>query len=972
MANNNIPYMTIPPPPLPEFYLPRKETPSTPSTDGGAEVEYSIRYERRSEVAQGTAMPGDGMDERLNFAHSRITEASLPQSVKSGSDVPPLAIYHICRVCLRPRSARYHQEHPIPEDGLPPPPGICRRCRVTPAEETRKVTQIVEEHDSNDIQLGIRAFIPDGAYYSNQEMREKRAEYLLRNAEWQEVEPPPRHAAVKDTREHSYKHTRVNVAPPPSSVDDQPETQQKEYIYRHVHVALPPPPPPQTQPVQPKHTEYVHRHIHVGVPPPPVTTLPKLKKGSDFTAQDVIDSAARKSTKSKVKTKEVDNQYGPWAGLPPPPPMVSAGAQETTTRINVHETATRERKASITSNQKATSQHSSAHKTVPSEAEIRRLARDEVVRYRQAERKLEAHSDPYAHGKMVPMERVPVERRIETVRDVVEEKPWARPREPSRRDSGVAIKEHVRAREHKQEKQEVVVVRESRQESRNFDTRQQRAASPSPPSSASSAKDAGPRRPVERPVRRSEAVSEVQGVALDSSGRQVGPRFGIRKIDVPGRKHDIVEFSEHWDEDEKATETRYVPVRKDDHWATELAQDFDRVARAPSYVEKPESMVSKWTSQDYWNEEETAKTAITQSTRKSSLKVGKPSNGQQDERGRPAPPKDGPQTTIREEQTVSYERHPKGPDRRTVASEVSSRQQDLPYPREDEMPISMPSPTSHMSNLDGSRPRQTAPRDGDKEWIYVRRTVQPADRPWDENVFDDDQRSDLDFKETTERFTHRKAPQDDSKTITPPSKRRTSDVSSRVRFSSKLDVSPTPPDSDASSSEFRRSGLMKHHHDGPVSNTRSVAAIEQADRGRSRSRTANRREQGYYYERDTIRTREREYHEADRDRTPKPSDRGRRRSGTDETATGLSTMPSGIRPLARAFSESPSREALRDAARRQKLQQKPDSNGPYTVEHNRSDSVEAFDGSTVTISSRGSVERERRVPRRDGGRGGRR
>lgn len=43
----------------------------------------------------------------------------------------PLAIYHICRICVRPRSEKYHIEHPIPSDGNPPPPGICRRCRVT-------------------------------------------------------------------------------------------------------------------------------------------------------------------------------------------------------------------------------------------------------------------------------------------------------------------------------------------------------------------------------------------------------------------------------------------------------------------------------------------------------------------------------------------------------------------------------------------------------------------------------------------------------------------------------------------------------------------------------------------------------------------------------------------------------------------------------------------------------------------------
>lgn len=913
MANNNVPYMTIPPPPLPDVYWPRNATSFTPGTDDGAEVEYSIRYERRSELSRGSAIPCDGTDERLSHAHIRTREEPLPGSTKSGSGVPSLAIYHICRICLRPRSARYHQEHPIPEDGLPPPPGICRRCRVAPAEETRKVTHIVEEHDSNDIKLGIRAFVPDEDYYSNQEMREKRAAYLLRHAEWQEIEPPRRNVREEDSRDHSYKHIRVNEPSSPSSMDDATETEQKGYIYRHLHVAAPPPPPPvATQPASPKRKEYIHRHIHVGVPPPPVIMAPSSKSTTcpGTAAQEVSDAPAKTSTKGKVRPEEVTVQYRQWPGLPPPPPMSTTGVRDATTKVNP---AMDEQVAWTTSSQTAARQHSRSHRSVPSETEIRRLARDEVVRYRQAERKLEAHTDPYAHGKMVQVERVPVERRIESVRDVPEEKPWARPSESARRDSGVVLKAHVRAAKHKEEKQEVVVVCETGQKPRDVVTRQHRAAIPPPSSSASSAQDMPPFSQIGRASRSEKAVSEVQGKA--------------------------------------------------EHWTTEPAQELDRETQTPIHSEKPDSLVGKWTSHDYWNEGEVAKTVLTSSTRRGNLKA---------KRLPKEDPGDGDRSSYRDNQTTSYERQFQSANSCATASDRPSRKRDLPYPQEDAVPVSMPSPRSHMSNRNDSPLSEPAPRDGDKEWIYVRRTVQSADCPWAKHIFDDDRRSDLDYKETKERFVHRKAGQDSPKTVTPPSKRRASDVISRVRFSNKLDVSPTPPDSDASSSEFRRSGLMKHQHDGPASNAFSAEGVEKADRGRSGSRTVTRGERGYYYERDTVRTREREYHEADRDRTPRPSDRGQRRSGTSETATGPSTLPSDIRPLARAFSESPSRETLRETARRQKPLQKPDSNGPYTVEHNRSDSVEAFDGSTVTTSSRSSSDKERRVRRRRGGRGGRR
>ncbi|KAK4998354.1 hypothetical protein LTR66_002399 [Elasticomyces elasticus] len=41
----------------------------------------------------------------------------------------PFVVYHICLQCRRPRSVRYHREHPVPLGLVPPPPGICRRCR---------------------------------------------------------------------------------------------------------------------------------------------------------------------------------------------------------------------------------------------------------------------------------------------------------------------------------------------------------------------------------------------------------------------------------------------------------------------------------------------------------------------------------------------------------------------------------------------------------------------------------------------------------------------------------------------------------------------------------------------------------------------------------------------------------------------------------------------------------------------------
>lgn len=87
--------------------------------------------------------------------------------------------------------------------------------------------------------------------------------------------------------------------------------------------------------------------------------------------------------------------------------------------------------ASVASNHskvKATAQVATPAAYNYTESEIRIFARDEVERYRQAERMMHAHPNAYAHGRLVPVvPEVPVERRIEVVTDNVKAKPWEAP-----------------------------------------------------------------------------------------------------------------------------------------------------------------------------------------------------------------------------------------------------------------------------------------------------------------------------------------------------------------------------------------------------------------------------------------------------------------------------------------------------------------------------------------------------------------
>lgn len=83
-----------------------------------------------------------------------------------------IAICHVCRICLRPRSEKYHQEHPIPRGSVPPPPGICKRCRITSVEDKNDYTKVVHVEESSNVKLGLSAFLPRDNQYTRREASE--------------------------------------------------------------------------------------------------------------------------------------------------------------------------------------------------------------------------------------------------------------------------------------------------------------------------------------------------------------------------------------------------------------------------------------------------------------------------------------------------------------------------------------------------------------------------------------------------------------------------------------------------------------------------------------------------------------------------------------------------------------------------------------------------------------------------------
>ncbi|KAK4507833.1 hypothetical protein PRZ48_001568 [Zasmidium cellare] len=829
-------YLSIPPPPLPEFYMPKKATVDAPSSTSGTDDGGRKKYD---------PIPGDGTDERREYARTRRT-----------SDISSsLAVYHICRICLRPRSARYHREHPIPIDGVPPPPAICRRCRVTSVDDSRSLVDIVERHESHGPKLGVKSFVADEDCFPARMARSRRVDYDLDEVEWKELEPAP-----------------AKQSPP----------RQKEYIYRHIHVAVPPPPIHPPPPIAPPQAEPPPK---AQPPEPSFIYVPKPSVKS--TAQDAIDSISEKSAHSSKHKQYEIRRIKQTA-----PKQASVAAESVTTESEIRHVESKKTVASKARAEveiRSSSGRSDASKAEWTETDIRRLARDEVERYRRAERSMDAHGDAYAHGRMVPVERVPVvpvERRIEAQRDVEDDMPWKQGNEQKEKEPVYASrKREYRVRSESQgREEEILIVRRSGQRPQAEDAPSSGAKKTSPPSDTSSDK-------TRWPTQETRKSTYVQGSRISRRSEQ--PQWDA---DQQSKKNGA-------DADKKQTTTG--------HW-------IDYGQPRGTQIHERQLRVAE-------SEREYSKTSK-----------------------RPEYPKNFHEERV----TMEYDRRDSGVEGLVQKQKAQKRSQEvaLPYPRDDEdTPVPMPSPSSHAS-----RPTKSVARgDNDSEYYYKLRTVQPAD----EETYVRSDRDGIYYREQSEYLHRRKTPADPTPpepTSTPPKRigeRRQSDVSSRVRFANKVAVSPTPPGSDASSARFH--GRSQVEEKGPS----RVIDFGYERMGRTPSRAAP--EEREYNQQDARYPPQREYRRADGG-AMRPEPRGRRPSGDTETTTAPSTLPVDVRMLAGARSESPSREKLLADARRRR---RGDGLGPYTVEHERSVSLEAYDGSSVGSDAPPRKDKQRREDR---------
>lgn len=1025
-------YAFVPPPPLPEFYLPMAASSGDSSAASSVSEEVSqalvrtktkTRVSKQSQALQVIAghacvttldkLPPalrDATDERTMRYDGipRTTSTPIfalpPPPPGMANDVPPLAIYHVCRICLRPRSTRFHREHPIPINAVPPPPGICRRCRVTKVEEVTSVKDVaktgvgnidvMQKSESNEVKIGVAAFVPKEDYVTNREMKDRRGRALLRSLSQRRLRESSGSTSTGETRRITYRHIRVRE-----------RTMSPAPIRRSM--TIPPPPGPRTTVIS--------------------TAQDAIRAVSVHSQDAMMTTAVAAATSMQVQPTQMPSsrstQIGKTASAkapcrsPTPAPIrarpVSAVKPETAPL------ATRPERT---------------------EAEIRNIAREEVERYRQAERKLDAYPGAYAHGRMVP-----VERRIERKPEVAEPLPWhtdsdrfevhvERVKEVVRPPSQPTPRSAPGQRSVRAEKEATVGKAQQAQSDKYTgscwsSTRSQgnerreivieRVVRDDPGEDGKSSEMRGMReqRAAFETVNAKSTTAEVRSSASDKTmwaptdDRPVSVKFRP-VLEGKGRKIYETEVARPPSPTKYATlevvkgvdtspESKPVPKSRGGRQQSpsrtnsgaskrvqELQEEAERQERtrkkSSASQEDPASERSSWPSTwEYWEEEDAKRTASGQSKHnevdlrtESSRHAAEPADAppKAEERVRAfdrrwaaatkqskkvegaSSAEDRPEERKRGHIGLDS-KHPLGPPP-SMRSTRSAKAPDTEYYyrvdtlQPTEKPHSMGSPVIEYSFYErGVQPtaESRSTRSPDRELRVYERTVQPADEQRNYKSFQG--RPAERSVEENHLLRTRQRPQAAAQPPAPEAKPRNdwrkhqkaevspSETSTRVRFANKVEFSPTPPGSDASSAQFRiigGPGSKARKADGGVESAGDLI-VEYERRGRSRARDRAppaHEDREYYYER--VQVPRRTHKEHDEHGHDGQTDRGER-SEADDPAY----RPRKSRPLATALSESPSRERLSEAFSKITV----DGAGPYRPELPRPDSMQTWQGS---------------------------
>ena len=969
----HITYIPVPPPPLPEFYLPKQQRHHKKSSSSSASDADVVEKSVIKETVTSTDGAYDGRPGLGSIPTRHFITVPPP---RHGNDIPPLAVYHICRICLRTRSPRYHREHPIPIDGMPPPPGICRRCRVTSMEKIKEVAEIVVQSESNPIKLGcITPFVPDDDIVRNEEMRKMKLERYLRDTPNERCMSRHRSRSRKDI---VFRHVRVVDE---SFGDASEDEETGEEVIEEVVV-------PRKRQVVFTTQDTIGSTPVLGAPAEPKVATTSMQVEPTTKAPSVFSRSVKVEALRKMDSAKAS---------------VSTQASSSSTKSGSASTVRASAKASVHSRpgyaesdirkiaRDEIEQYAKAmQEPKQRDAEIRRLAREEVERYRQAERKLEAHPQGFARGRLVP-----VERRIDIERDSAEPTPWMPPvrkeesvtKFSSKSKSNPATARRDSAYESVPEiakldpsatanswgatwRRETSIERHSRREAGPADPQPREDRITTEKKTQSGTSKAESNKPASGKLHK--IYDEVQDSDPPKWSSKAEPYVVEVRRQQPQDRHNIIEVTEEIDLPPRSRTASYrrpqygdskparpqapVPER-----IRELRADPGREGNSKQNLASPQRTDreqddngSDSNKRNFWYDETTVRTSNSKSTTQyaSSNKGGPRQEAQipfpSPMTERAAPASTHSRVTFQADQNSDRTRWPKeqsvNEEHRSSRASFSSR---LPYPEDNLMPDrseQSADPGKKQTSRTKSSKQESSAQVPNSEYMYIERTVQPADRRRGSRPFDDappEERVEMEETLVVRRRREAEAPSRPRHRDRDMKHVRESDESNHVKFNSKVEISPTPPGSDASSSEWR-----SFHSIGPQDNRQmdgNEDAVQPGDiiseyerRGRTRGRNSRPR---YFHERETI------YEKPDGEWIVRPG----YSHGKVDDRPREGAWVSGGRPLHRALSESPSREELISPSRHRRS----DGRGPYREQEKVTDSMRVEDGSRATV--RGSM-----------------
>lgn len=352
---------------------------------------------------------------------SQASVQSIPRvpfdaQTRTGS---PFIVYHICGVCHKPRSKSYHARHPV-NSGESIHLSTCHRCKSPKGnyeeiiisrtqERERSPIPRIQEIESDD-ECAVHLKVSKGDYLSDWMEQSAVSAPVLPH------EPPKPQHHLQPRHSHTKIRTTVYIddcetSAAPTRVPSSPEPRSRPIVYRHVkapqhvdgiqHAGRMSEPEFSEPPLSPRaamataRTTSIHQSSTNWAPPSvQPLTCPPSSRGTSITSSKVREIAQEEIRRTQALPSTVVHAYA----------RSTSHRSASITPSEVRKIVCEETSALVSNVPSPPPLETGSKSSSVTPSEVRRIARREIKGYRGAERAMEAHPNPYSHGRMLPID----------------------------------------------------------------------------------------------------------------------------------------------------------------------------------------------------------------------------------------------------------------------------------------------------------------------------------------------------------------------------------------------------------------------------------------------------------------------------------------------------------------------------------------------------------------------------------------